>query len=281
MLRSLKIGSAFGIGIYLHWTFWLLPLYVVLAKPASDEISTQLTLVFVAAVFGCLILHELGHALMARCFGIRTRDITMYPIGGVASLERMSEKPFEEFCIAVAGPAVNVVIAVILFVPVAGVLLYDFSLVQENGLVQFLALLAIANIFLVLFNLLPAFPMDGGRVLRAVLASMIGRLHATRIAAAVAILVVVYLGMAAVGLAPLLPGEPSPMLLVVAGFVFIAGQRELQIVEMQEKLRAQPPVEVLPVVRPVVAPSLQPWVYQPLVTVYTWDKVNNNWVKET
>src|SRR5689334_147504 len=113
MFRSWKLGNAFGIGIYVHWSFLLLPLFAVYSQ--RETIETVQQAAFVVAViltlFGCVLLHELGHALMARRFGIRTRDITLLPIGGVARLERMTERPWEEFWIAVAGPAVNVVIA--------------------------------------------------------------------------------------------------------------------------------------------------------------------------
>src|SRR5262245_18366280 len=114
MLRSWKLGTAFGIGLYVHWSFLLLPAYVVFNAWGASAGQLLFLLGLVLAVFGCVLLHELGHALMARQFGIGTRDITLYPIGGVARLERMSEKPWEEVCIALAGPAVNAVLAVLL-----------------------------------------------------------------------------------------------------------------------------------------------------------------------
>src|SRR5436190_1862106 len=122
MLRSWKIGRLFGIDLFLHWTFFLLPVYVFwmsLRRGVPEEVALFLV-AGVLLIFPCVALHELGHALMARRFGIATRDITMYPIGGVARLERMSEKPWEEFWIAVAGPAVNVIIAGLLFGFLAG-----------------------------------------------------------------------------------------------------------------------------------------------------------------
>src|SRR4051812_27334200 len=180
---KLRIGTAFGIPLYLHLTFFLLPLLILWASPeigTAGQAAYLFGLVF--AVFGCVVLHELGHALTARRFGIRTRDITLYPIGGVARLERMSERPWEEFWIAVAGPAVNVVIALAL----GAVLLAGAVAAGEEGLGvpgQFLFNLLISNLVLVGFNLIPAFPMDGGRVLPAVLSPRIGRGGATEIAA--------------------------------------------------------------------------------------------------
>src|SRR2546423_5421301 len=117
MLRSWKLGSLFGIGIYVHSTFLLLPLLVIsgfFGAEATGAGATLFLLALVGAVFGCVVLHELGHALMARRFGIRTVDITLYPIGGVARLERLPDKPSEELWTSLAGPAVNVAIAALL-----------------------------------------------------------------------------------------------------------------------------------------------------------------------
>src|SRR5262249_39980961 len=171
MTRSLKLGTAFGIGIYVHWTFLLLPAYLLLTTWRIFElpiIASLLTLLF--AIFGCVVLHELGHALMARYFGIGARDLPLYPIGGVARLERMSERASEEILIALAGPAVNVVIAAVLI----ALLILSGTAFGWAGMArsipgEFLMGLLTANLFLVIFNLIPAFPMDGGRVLRALL----------------------------------------------------------------------------------------------------------------
>src|SRR3989442_12903845 len=115
MWRAWKLGSVFDIGIYVHWSFLLAPLYAFIHQSiVSDVASGAFIAGIVFLVFGCIILHELGHALAARFYGIRTRDITLYPIGGLARLERMSEKPIEELVIALAWPAVNVVIAILL-----------------------------------------------------------------------------------------------------------------------------------------------------------------------
>ncbi|GIW79429.1 MAG: hypothetical protein KatS3mg105_1236 [Gemmatales bacterium] len=114
MWRSLAIGKAFGIGVYLHWSMLFLPVWVFLSNLHSGWQLAVYWTVFVIAIFGCIVLHEFGHALMARRYGIRTRDITLYPIGGVARLERMIEQPWHEFFIALAGPAVNVAIVMFL-----------------------------------------------------------------------------------------------------------------------------------------------------------------------
>jgi Zn-dependent protease len=187
MLRSWRVGSAFGIGIYVHWTFLLLAGLVFVQKLGQGDIGLAFySAMLFAGVFTCVILHELGHALMAKVFGIATKDITLYPIGGVARLERMTERPVEELMIALAGPAVNVIIAFVLmsFLFVVG---HAIPLALEGPsrsvLLSGAGYLLLANIILVLFNMVPAFPMDGGRVLRALLAMRLGRLRATEIAA--------------------------------------------------------------------------------------------------
>jgi Zn-dependent protease len=170
-MRSLswKLGRVAGIDVFVHPTFLLILLF-----PQVRE-GGWLVLATVLALFGCVLLHELGHALMARRFGIETQDITLYPIGGVARLLRIPRSPGAELAIALAGPAVN-------FAIVAGLLGLDFL-----GLVgpwsDAAGVLIGMNLMLGLFNLIPAFPMDGGRVLRALLSPGLGRLRATQVAA--------------------------------------------------------------------------------------------------
>ncbi|RUT85380.1 site-2 protease family protein, partial [Mesorhizobium sp. USDA-HM6] len=141
--------------------------------------------VFVIAVFACVVLHEFGHIAAARRFGIRTPDITLLPIGGVARLERMPEEPGQEFVIAIAGPLVNVAIAAVIFLALGGAASIGQMAEIEDPRMSFLARLAGVNVFLVLFNMIPAFPMDGGRVLRAALASRLSWPRATQVAASI------------------------------------------------------------------------------------------------
>jgi Zn-dependent protease len=235
MFQSLKLGKFFGIDLYVHGTFWLLPLFIFVSGWMSGLTPAVLAfdLAFIFAVFACVVLHEVGHALAARGYGIGTRDITLYPVGGVASLERMPERPGREIAIALAGPAVNVVIAIGLFAGLlAGVLVNPFGLsVAEPGVVQeFASRLLLANVVLAVFNLLPAFPMDGGRVLRAVLATGMPRVRATAVAVGVGS--VVAAGFLFFGL---LTGHLG--LAAVAVMVFLLGQAELAQVRAQAARR--------------------------------------------
>jgi Zn-dependent protease len=233
------LGTAFGIGIYVHWTFLLLLGYVFFKTLDFGPPAAVFMMALVLAVFACVVLHELGHALAARRFGIGTRDITLYPIGGVARLERMSERPMEELVIAMAGPAVNVVIACLLFglLWLAGSPVFH-DLTASLGHADFLSALLVLNLWLVLFNLVPAFPMDGGRVLRALLALRLGHVRATRIAAALGVV------MAALMLIWGFAWD-APTAMLVAVFVFFAGQQELAAVLQREEERRwaslQPP----------------------------------------
>lgn len=230
MKWSLKLGRLLGIDVYLHFTFLLLLAFLgYLYWRATQDIEAALRGVgFIVALFGCVVLHELGHALMARRYGIKTHDITLLPIGGVARLEKMPEKPMQEFWVALAGPAVNVVIAGVLFVwlvvtdglgPAAEISLTGGSFYQR---------LMVVNVFLVAFNLLPAFPMDGGRVLRALLAVAMGRRRATAIAANIGQGMAILFGI--VGFLY------NPFLIFIAIFVFLGAQAEAGAVEMQSAL---------------------------------------------
>jgi len=204
MRGSFKIFTWLGIPVFFHWTFGLIFLYI-LYHAQNEGLATietiWLTGLFMA-LFLCVLLHEFGHAIAARRYGVKTRDIVLMPIGGVARLERMPEKPFQEFVVAIAGPMVNVVIASLLLVGMSlmvdeGLLeLFSYAIradigeeiVTESGYflspwLHFGIKLAITNVALVIFNMIPAFPMDGGRVFRALLSMWLGRPRATKIAA--------------------------------------------------------------------------------------------------
>jgi Zn-dependent protease len=235
MFQSLKLGKLFGIDLYIHGTFWLLPLFVLISGMLSGVSVAALggELVFIFAIFACVALHEVGHALAARAYGIHTREITLYPVGGVASLERMPEKPGREIAIALAGPAVNVVIAVALFAGLVGGVLLDplSAFAAEPGAVEvFASKLMWANVVLAVFNMLPAFPMDGGRVLRAILATRLPRERAT--AAAVGVGSFVAAGFVIAGML-----IPNYSLVAVAIVVYLLGQAELAQVRFQTAAR--------------------------------------------
>jgi Zn-dependent protease len=226
MRFSWKLGRVAGIDVFVHPTFLLLFLLPEVWAGGA------LTLLVVLSVFGCVLLHEFGHALMARRFGIETEDITLYPIGGVARLQRLPRAPGAELLIALAGPAVNFAIVGVLvvlgFLGLGGVLL-DAGLV---GAVDFLEQLAVVNLVLGLFNLIPAFPMDGGRVLRALLSGLMGRGRATSIAAGIGRVLAVAFGVAA------LLWTHNLFHLALAAFIFFASRaEEMQVLNEERRLR--------------------------------------------
>jgi Zn-dependent protease len=224
---SLRIGRLAGIDVYLHFTFVLLLVFLGLVYwQSTQSLGAVLKGIgFILALFSCVVLHELGHALTARRYGIATRDITLLPIGGLARLERMPEKPMQELVVALAGPAVNVVIATLLLVVLT--VTNGFTPTEEMDVVRgsFWQRLLLVNIFLVLFNLLPAFPMDGGRVLRALLAMRLGRHRATQIAAHVGQLMAIGFGM--------LGFFFNPFLIFIGIFVYLGAQAEAGMAEAQ------------------------------------------------
>lgn len=250
MLRSWKIGRAFGIPLYIHSTFLLLPAWVLYQSIGENWAIKGLMLVTLLVMFGCVVLHELGHALMARYFGIGTRDISLYPIGGIARLERMSEEPVQEIAIALAGPAVNVVI-VGLLVPVLVALAaagplnhHSAEEVGQGGLLSvltpFVVWLLAGNVLMILLNLIPAFPTDGGRVLRALLALGWGQLRATEVATRVGVFMAV-----PIALLSLLFHSPLPV--VIALFLVLAGQMELAGLRRLHAQRNRPILDAIPV----------------------------------
>lgn len=229
---SIRLFDVAGTAVRVHPTFFMLLAWIGAVNWLQGGAQAALTgVVFILLLFGCVVLHEFGHVFAASMFGIRTPDVTLLPIGGVAALERMPEKPWQEIFVALAGPAVNVVIAaaLILLVPAAqfGV---DHMARLEDASSGLLPRLAAANVALVVFNLIPAFPMDGGRVLRALLAIPMGFSTATRVAATIGQVLAVGLGF--LGL------FGNPLLILVAVFIFLAATAEAGSVEMREATRA-------------------------------------------
>lgn len=245
--RRVKLGMYWGIDVYVHWTFALLVAYVAYSVRDGGPAVVAFNLLLLIHVFLCVTLHEYGHALTARRFGISTVDITLLPIGGVARLRRMPRVPWQELLVAVAGPAVNVVIAIsvmgILFIAQPDALrsVYPIEYSQafldrldialsDISLPTFLMLVLAVNIALVLFNMIPAFPMDGGRVLRSVLAMVLEYRKATYVAFAVGVVCAMLLAKVAIQNGLVTAG-------LIAAFVVYAGLNESRQVAMMEKVR--------------------------------------------
>jgi Zn-dependent protease/CBS domain-containing protein len=232
MKWSLNLGSIAGIKILVHWTFVILLGWIVFSEMqrGSDLITTLLSVAFVLTIFLCVVLHELGHALTAKRFGVNTKMITLLPIGGVASLERIPENPRQELLIAVAGPAVNVVIALVLWLvlpPLGNIPGEEFF--SRITMANFFYLLFFINVMLVVFNAIPAFPMDGGRILRALLAFKLGRVRATQIAANLGQLLAIFF--------VFIGFFYNPFLILIGIFVFFGAWSENMIVQHLDFLR--------------------------------------------
>jgi Zn-dependent protease/CBS domain-containing protein len=223
---SFPIGSVKGTVVRVHLTFLLFLAFIGFASYVrGGGAAAADSIVYILALFLCVLLHEFGHVFAARRYGVQTPDVTLLPIGGVARLERIPEKPGQELIVALAGPAVNVVIALLLFILLGGAA----GVVMEltNPRVGLLERLLTANIFLVLFNMIPAFPMDGGRVLRALLAYRLGFGRATQIAATIG------QGLAfALGLFGLFTG--NALLVFIALFVYLGAAGEAAAVQTRE-----------------------------------------------
>jgi Zn-dependent protease/CBS domain-containing protein len=233
MSWSVNVGTIAGTAVRIHFTFLIFLAWIVLAAGLSGGPAAAWDgLAFMVLVFACVLAHEFGHILTARAFGVPTPDVTLLPIGGVARLARIPEKPSEEFLVAVAGPLVNVAIAVVLVV-LFGAGVHQSDLVTiESTRVSLIDRLAAVNLFLALFNMIPAFPMDGGRVLRALLAIRLGHVRATEIAATIGQFVAFVLGF--LGL------FGNPMLIFIAIFVYLAAASESQLVAIRAMSRGVP-----------------------------------------
>jgi Zn-dependent protease len=234
MRSSLKIATISGIEVRIHVTFLLFLAWIWFSyyQIAGVSGATQGVL-FILALFACVLLHEFGHAFAARAFGIQTPDITLLPIGGVARLNRIPDEPWQELVVAVAGPLVNVVIAAVLIFVLIFVVHQAAPLDQlesiENPRIELLAKLASVNIMLVLFNLIPAFPMDGGRVLRALLAMAMPYSRATWIAARIGQILAICLAAYAY-----FGPDKNPFLIFIAFFIFVGAQQEAAMARIRQ-----------------------------------------------
>jgi len=232
MKKSLRIGTAFRIPLFLHWTFLLIPAYFMISAVLMGRppLAVLADLTLITVIFVCVVLHEVGHALAARRFGVQTRDIILMPIGGVARLERIPKHPGEELLIALAGPGVNAGIVVML-------MMITLPFTGLNGLIyptspytSFIGKTVAVNLAMIVFNMLPAFPMDGGRVLRAILSMQIGHLRATRMAASVGQAMAICLGLAGLFL------FNNLMLVFIAGFVYLGAAQEVRTAAIESSV---------------------------------------------
>jgi Zn-dependent protease/CBS domain-containing protein len=233
---SFKIGRAFGIDVKVHWTFFLLLIFFAFVgyQGAGNLVGALVTIAVIVALFVCVLLHEFGHSLVAQRLGIEIPDITLLPIGGVARFKTLPDRPMDEVKISVAGPLVNVVLAPIFYgigVALGGDMPNIASPVGGfDSVGQFFVYLGVINVALVVFNLLPAFPMDGGRVLRGLLATRLGAVRATDISAAVGQFFAF-----AFFLIGLLGG--NFFLALIAVFIFFGANGEAQMVRQRELMR--------------------------------------------
>ena len=256
MSWSFPIGRLLGSELRVHATFFLLLAWIGAVAYAEGGWPAALTNVaFICALFACVVAHEFGHALMARRYGIATPDITLLPIGGLARLERMPEKPGQEIAVALAGPAVNVVIWAVLVVFLGAGAPVETLAEIDDPAAGFWARLAALNLFLALFNLLPAFPMDGGRVFRALLTVPMGRVRATRTAA--------------LGGQVMAFGFGNLLLLLIAVFIFLAAGAESSDVALRETARDLP------------AQAAMITVYEPLTPEDTLSAAANSLLRST
>ncbi len=234
MRWSWKVGKIAGIELYIHATFLFLIIWVVIQQWLQFHTTNAVIdgVAFILVLFGCVVLHEFGHALTARHYGFPTKDIVLLPIGGVSRFEKMPDKPWQEFWVAIAGPCVNVAIAAILFLWLA----LTSGLRPVNDVTMnsgpFLQRILEANVSLVIFNLIPAFPMDGGRILRALLGTRLDHMRATQIAASVGQALALVFGLLGLFF--------NPFLLFIAFFVWIGAAQESHSLQFKDALTSIP-----------------------------------------
>ena len=234
MKWTLRLGRIYGVDVRMHFTFVLLIGWVAFVywRQGQTMTASVMGVLFILAVFLCVVLHEFGHALAARRYGIKTHDIILLPIGGVARLERMPTNPLHELWVALAGPAVNIAIASVLFIYLKLTASLEPLQTLTLGTGTFLERIMLVNIFMVAFNMVPAFPLDGGRVLRAVLATRKEYARATQIAASIGQGIAIFFG--------IFGFLYNPFLLLIALFVWFGASREAGLARMQSVIGGIP-----------------------------------------
>lgn len=232
MKFSLFLGKYKNVKVFIHWTFSLLLLWIIISnlRQGMPWIDIFWIIIFVLALFLCVVLHEFGHALAAQKYGIQTKDIVLYPIGGIARLEKLPEDPKQELWVAIAGPLVNIGLFIILST-ILSITGFDLENLEEikinpNTIILYLAS---ANLVLALFNLLPAFPMDGGRVLRAFLAIRLPRAKATQIAGGIGQFLAIFFIF--FGL------FNNPILVLIGLFIFLGAGAEVSHTQQESFLK--------------------------------------------
>jgi len=239
MSWSIRIARIGGTDVKIHVTFLLLLAWIgfVYYRVGGSEAALR-GILYILLLFLCVLLHEFGHVFAARRYGIRTPDITLLPIGGVARMERMPDKPGQELVVALAGPAVNVVIAGILFLILGHISSPTDVARIEDPRADMLSQLASVNVMLVLFNLIPAFPMDGGRVLRSLLAMRLNYARATQIAATIGQGIAFLFGF--LGLL-----GANPLLIFIAVFIYMGAAAEAKYAQLKEMTTGMPVSEAM------------------------------------
>lgn len=250
MKSAVRIATVKGIEVSIHWTFLLLIAWIILQNIRSGIATGPIlwTLAFVLAIFVCVILHEFGHALTARRYGIKTKDITLYPIGGVARLETLPRKPKEELLVALAGPAVNLVIALLLLPLVDWDVVSSQETATQIGPGNFLLAFTAVNVWLAVFNLIPAFPMDGGRVFRALLSFWMDRARATRAAAMLG--QVLAIGFIFLGF------YVNPFLIFIGLFIILGAQAESNYAQAEALMEGHTVLDLTMREMPTVSPDI-------------------------
>lgn len=248
---SLNLGKPFGIKVFVHWSFSLLIAWIVFisVRQGLEFLQILMHILFILTLFVCVVLHEFGHSLVAIRFGGEVHSITLLPIGGMANITKMPEKPKEEFLVSLSGPAVNIIIAAILGLYLSYIQPVSFENIDYTHITSdnFFVILLAANIFIVLFNLIPAFPMDGGRLFRSALSIWMSRMEATRIAKNIGQVFAILFIIAGLYV--------NPFLIVIGFFVLLGAKGEYEVMKYQNILDEHNVEEVVQTDYEVLAPE--------------------------